>query len=323
MKKIFITGITGQLGSELLDYYLNNTDNIIYGMARRSASGNLKNISHRLDDPRFKLVSGDITDITSIESLISSIMPDILINTAAQSHVHLSWEQPTLTHNVTGLGVLHLLNTILRFSPQTKMIQMSTSEMMGNSKPPQNEETLLAPESPYGIAKLFGHEIVKNFRKSYGLKACCAICFNFESIRRSQEFVTQKIVNAAVKISLGKQNKLILGNINAKRDWSSVHDIAKGIVLLADSNYVEEFVFGSGISHTVEEFADMAFKTLGLDYKKYLEIDEALKRPSEVHELRADASKAKRLLGWQPEYNLQRIIDGMIHCVYNREKYVK
>lgn len=319
MRKILILGASGQLGSELIDKYIIDANNIVYGMVRRSATGNFNNIKHVLDKERFFLVRGDLTDPTSLNSLIKDVQPDLIINTAAQSFVKLSFEQPILTSKVTGLGVLYLLEAIRQFSPHSRLIQLSTSEMYGNSKAPQNEKTTFAPESPYGIAKLFAHEMCRNYRKSYDMNIACAICFNFEGPRRGQEFVTQKIVTAASKINLGRQDFLKLGNIKIKRDWSSVHDISNGIIKLADSSYNEDFVFGSGRTNTIEEFAELAFNIFNLDYQKYIQIDDGCKRPSEVYELKADSRKAKKLLKWVPQTTLKDIVKEMTDSALRRE----
>ena len=319
MKKILVLGASGQLGSELIDKYLADPNNIVYGMVRRSATGNFNNIQHNFKNDRFNLVRGDITDSTSLNNLLKEVQPDLIINTAAQSHVHISFEQPILTSKVTGLGVLYLLEAIRQFSPHSRLIQMSTSEQWGNMKAPQNEKTPFAPESPYGVAKLFAHEMCKIYRKSYGLNICCAICNNFEGARRGQEFVTQKIATAAVKIHLGKQDFLKLGNIKTRTDWSSVHEIADGIIKLANSDYREEFVFGSGRTNTIEEFAKLAFNIFNLDYQEYIQIDDEFKRPSEVYELKADNRKAKKLLGWHPITTLKEIVQEMVDGALNRE----
>lgn len=319
MRKILILGASGQLGSELIDKYLVDPNNIVYGMVRRSATGNFNNIQHNFKNDRFNLVRGDITDPTSLNNLLKEVQPDLIINTAAQSHVHVSFEQPILTSKVTGLGVLYLLESIRQFSPQSRLVQLSTSELWGNSKAPQNEKTQFAPESPYGVAKLFAHEMCKLYRKSYNLNISCAICGNMEGPRRGREFVTQKIVESAIKIHLGKQDNLKLGNITTKRDWSSVHEIADGIIKLGNSDYREEFVFGSGRTNTIEEFARLAFNVFNLDYQEYIQIDDEFKRPSEVYELKADSRKARKLLNWRPTKTLKEIVQEMVDAALDRE----
>ena len=311
-----IVGITGQTGSYLADQLLAKGYKV-YGLKRRSSSFNTDRIDHIHDDPavsnNLELTYGDLADSSSLYSWIGDIKPDLCFNMGAQSHVRVSFDIPEYTMDITGTGVLRLLEAIRKNSPKTKFLTASSSEMFGSTPPPQNELTPFHPRSPYGVAKVCGYYSTVNYREAYGLHACNAISFNHESSRRGETFVTRKITRAACRIKLGLQNKLYLGNLDAQRDWSHASDVADAMYKIITAPVADDYVVASGEMHSVKEFAQVVFDKLGLNYLDYVEFDPVYLRPSEVDALCGDASKIKTQLGWQPLYTFDTLVDEMIN----------
>ena len=337
MKKVaFITGITGQDGAYLAELLLKK-DYIVHGLKRRSSSFNTGRIDHLYQDPHvskrnFILHHGDLTDSTNLIRIIQEIQPDEIYNLAAQSHVQVSFETPEYTANADGLGTLRILEAIrlLNMADKTKFYQASTSELYGMvQEVPQNEKTPFYPRSPYAIAKLYGYWITINYREAYNLYACNGILFNHESPVRGETFVTRKITRAAARISMGKQERVYLGNLDAKRDWGHASDFVEGMWRMLQQEEPEDFVLATGVTTTIREFAERSFAEVGItlewsgngvdetgrDAKSgniLVSIDPAYFRPTEVDLLIGDASKAREKLGWQPTCNLQQMIEEMI-----------
>lgn len=310
MKKALITGITGQDGSYLAELLLSKGYEI-YGLERRSSTKNRTNIEHIQDKINF--VSGDLTDQHSLTRAIVTAQPDEVYNLAAQSFVKESWEQPEYTGNVSGLGALRVLEAIRQVNPGIKYYQASSSEMFGRViESPQNEKIPFYPRSPYGVAKLYAHWITINYRESYNIFACSGILFNHESERRGLEFVTRKITNAVARIKLGIQDKLYLGNLDAKRDWGYAPEYCEAMWLMLQQEEPEDFVIATGELHSVREFVEAAFSVADLDWQKYVEIDERFKRPAEVDLLVGDAAKAKEKLGWEPRIKFKDLVKIMV-----------
>lgn len=315
MKTACITGITGQTGSYLCELLLAKGYKV-YGMKRRSSSLNTERLDHLYTDPhvggRLELVYGDLADYSSLSSWIGDVKPDLFFNMAAQSHVRVSFDIPEYTMDVTGTGVMRVLEAIRKTSPNTKFLTASSSEMFGSSPPPQNEDTKFRPRSPYGVAKVAGYYATVNYREAYGLHACNAISFNHESSRRGETFVTRKITRAATRIKLGLQNKLYLGNLEARRDWSHAFDVADAMYRIITADVPDDYVISSGEMHSVEEFAELTFAKLQLNYKDFVEFDARYLRPSEVDALCGDSTKLITNLGWAPIYNFDKLVDEMI-----------
>jgi len=337
MKKVaFITGITGQDGAYLAELLLKK-DYIVHGLKRRSSSFNTVRIDHLYEDPHVKqqnffLHHGDLTDSTNLISIIKAVQPDEIYNLAAQSHVQVSFETPEYTANADGIGTLRILEAIrlLNMVEKTKFYQASTSELYGMAQEvPQNEKTSFYPRSPYAVAKLYGYWITINYREAYKLFACNGILFNHESPVRGETFVTRKITRAVARISLGTQEKLYLGNLNAKRDWGHASDFVDGMWRILQHEIPEDFVLATGISTTIREFTERAFAVVGISLewsgsgvdeigrdvkngKALVSVDPAYFRPTEVDILIGDASKAKDKLGWKPTCDLQQMIEEMI-----------
>ena len=318
--KALITGITGQCGSYMAELLLSKEYDV-YGMVRRNSTNNTERIYHILSHSKLKLVNGDLSDQQSLNNIIRDVQPDEIYNFAAQSFVPVSFQQPTFTGDVTGLGVTRILEAVKNECPTARFIQASTSEMFGQvQEEPQNENTPFYPRSPYGIAKLYGYWMVRNYRESYGLFLSNAINFNNESPRRGSEFVTRKITQAAVKIYKGKQKKLYLGNLDAERDWSHSADIVFGMWMALQQEQPDDFVFASGEKHTVREFCDIAFNCVNLNYKDYVEINPRFWRPAEVSTLLGDYTKAKNILGWKPRISFQSLIEMMVNNDLNLQE---
>jgi len=289
-----ITGITGQTGSYLCDYLLNKGYKV-YGLKRRSSSLNSERIDHIYLDPhinsKLELTYGDLSDYSSLASWINDIKPDLFFNMGAQSHVRVSFDIPEYTMDITGTGTIRILEAIRKNSPKTKFLTASSSEMFGSSLPPQNEQTLFHPRSPYGVAKVAGYFATVNYREAYGLHACNAISFNHESPRRGETFVTRKITRAATRIKYGLQNKLYLGNLEAKRDWSHAADVVDAMYKIITAPQPDDYVISSGETHSIKSFAELVFNKLDLDYNEYIEFDPRYLRPSEVDVLCGDSTK--------------------------------
>jgi GDPmannose 4,6-dehydratase len=337
MKKVaFITGITGQDGAYLAELLLKK-DYIVHGLKRRSSSFNTGRIDHLYQDPHvnkrnFILHHGDLTDSTNLIRIIQEIQPDEIYNLAAQSHVHVSFETPEYTANADGLGTLRILEAIrlLDMVEKTKFYQASTSELYGMAQEvPQNENTPFYPRSPYAVAKLYGYWITINYREAYNMYACNGILFNHESPIRGETFVTRKITRAAARISTGTQERVYLGNLDAKRDWGHARDFVEGMWKMLQQEKPEDFVLATGVTTTIREFAERVFAQVGMTLewsgsgidevgrdansgKIIVSIDSAYFRPTEVDLLIGDASKAREKLGWVPKCDLQQMIEEMI-----------
>ena len=321
MRKCLITGINGQDGSYLSEFLLSKGYEVHGTLKRNSMS---ENQTARLDSIFDKIVLhyADLTDLSSLVSVIQKVMPDEIYNLAAQSHVRISFDQPIYTANATGLGTLNLLEAVKLIKPDTKIYQASSSEMFGNSIDSdgyQRETTALNPVSPYGCAKVFSYNICRNYRNSYGMKIWNGILFNHESPRRGTNFVTNKVVKEAVKIKLGLSNELKLGNLDATRDWGHAKDYVEAMWLMLQEEIPDDYVCATGISHSVKELCDYTFSKLGLDYKKYVKQDQKHFRPEELNDLKGDSSKLRNNLGWQPKYNFESMIDEMI--IHYQQKY--
>jgi len=317
-KKAFITGITGQDGSYLAEFLLKKNYQV-FGLTRRTSTSNYDRIKDIVD--QITLVSGDLLDQHSLSHAIKEIQPDEVYNLAAQSFIPASWTQPVLTGEFTALGVTRVLEALKIAKPDAKFYQASSSEMFGKVRQtPQNETTPFYPRSPYGVAKVYGHWITVNYRESYNMFAVSGILFNHESERRGLEFVTRKISHAVARIKLGKQSKLKLGNLESKRDWGYAPDYVEAIWLMLQQDKPQDLVVGTGKTWSVKQCAEIAFAAVGLNWQDYVEIDQALIRPAEVDLLRADASKAKKVLGWQPKTNFATMMRIMVEADIKREK---
>jgi GDPmannose 4,6-dehydratase len=317
-KNALITGINGMDGSHLADFLIEKGYNV-FGLERRNSSPSRQNISHILD--KITLIQGDLTDKSSLERALKISKPDEVYNLAAQSFVGASWNLSEQTTHVNALGVLYLLESIRSFNQEIKFYQASTSEMFGKvAEMPQNENTPFYPRSPYGVAKLYGHWITKNFRESYQMFACNGILFNHESERRGIEFVTRKITDGVAKIHLGIEDHITLGNLEAERDWGYAPDYVEAMWLMLQQdkelffkNKVGDFVIASGECHSVREFLDRAFNSIGItDWAPYVKQDPRFMRPSEVDVLLGDPSKAKEVLGWKRKVGFDEMIDRMV-----------
>ncbi len=334
MKKALITGITGQDGSYLAEFLLEKGYEV-YGMIRRKSVEDYSRIEHIKDKIHF--VSGDLEDQSSLDDIIRNVKPDEVYNLAAQSFVPTSFIQPVLTAEVTALGVLRVLEAIRRFYPEAKFYQASSSEMFGKVKEvPQKETTPFHPRSPYGVAKVYGHYITVNYRESYGLFACSGICFNHESPRRGIEFVTRKITYSLAKVLAGQQKSIVLGNLDARRDWGFAGDYVEAMWLMLQQPQPDDYVIATGETHSVREFVEEAFRVVGIEIewdeakgrvkdilnkniakniKKgdiVVEVSRDLYRPAEVDLLIGDSSKARKKLGWSPKTSFKQLVEIMV-----------
>lgn len=309
-KKALITGITGQDGSYLAELLLENGYEVI-GLVRRSSSPNHERIRHLAG--KISLVSGDLLDSASLIQILKEYRPREVYNLAAQSFVAASFTQPLYTAEVTGLGVTRLLEAIRAVDPEIRFYQASSSEIFGKAEEvPQKETTPLHPRSPYGVAKAYGHWITVNYREAYRLYACSGILFNHESPRRGLEFVTRKISHGAAKIKLGLAKEIRLGNLEARRDWGYAGDYVRAMWLMLQQPKAEDFVIATGQDHSVQEFAELAFGHLGLSWKDYVVVDPQFLRPAEVDHLVGDASKSRKILGWQPTVSFEELVKMMV-----------
>jgi GDPmannose 4,6-dehydratase len=316
MKKAFLTGITGQDGSYLAELLLNK-EYEVHGLIRRSSSFNTEGIDHLYHDfhtpnTRLFLHYGDLSVSGQLMDLIHSIQPDEIYHLGAQSHVRVSFDMPEYTGDVTGLGTLRILEAIRKTGIKTKFYQASSSEMFGAASPPQSENTIFQPRSPYAAAKVYAYYIVQNYRDAYGIFATNGILFNHESPRRGETFVTRKITRAATQIKLGLKNKLFLGNLEAKRDWGFAGDFVEAMWLMLQQDKPDDFVIATGETHSVREFTEKVFTKLDLDYNEFVSVDPRYFRPTEVDVLLGDASRAKKALGWKPKITFDALIDMMI-----------
>ena len=316
-KKALITGITGQDGSYLAELLIKK-GYVVYGIIRRSSSFNTQRIDHLYQDTHEKnrklnLVYGDLNDASSLNLLIKHICPDEIYNLGAQSHVKVSFEVPEYTGEVTGLGTTRLLEAIRDTGVKTKFYQASSSEMYGKVlETPQTEQTPFYPRSPYGAAKVYSYWMTVNYREAYNLFACNGILFNHESPRRGETFVTRKITMALARIKLGLQDKLYLGNLDAKRDWGFAGDYVEAMWLMLQQPKADDYVIATGETHSVREFLQESFDYLKLDWKKYVAIDKRYLRPTEVDLLLGDSSKARRVLKWKPKVDFKQLVRMMV-----------
>ena len=321
MKTAIITGITGQDGSYLAELLLSKGYKV-YGMVRRASTEKFERIEHIRD--RIEFLQGDLLDQASLNEAVSTIKPDEIYNLAAQSFVPTSWNQPVLTGEFTALGVTRLLDAVRAHSPKSRFYQASSSEMFGKVREtPQTELTPFYPRSPYGVAKVYGHYITINYRESYNLFALSGILFNHESPRRGLEFVTRKVTDGVARIKLGMAKSLLLGNLEAKRDWGFAGDYVQAMHLMLQQPRPEEFVVGTGEMHSVRELCEVAFSHAGLNYKDYVRTDKKFIRPIDVELLVADASKARKVLGWKPKVSFPELIKMMVDADLQRLKNSK
>ena len=310
MRKALITGVTGQDGSYLAEFLLKKGYEVI-SMVRRTSTINFDRITHLQDD--IELVYGDLLDQVSLIAILQEHRPHEVYNLAAQSFVPTSFEQPVLTGEFTGLGVTRVLDAIRLVDKNIKFYQASSSEMFGKVvEVPQNEKTPFYPRSPYGVAKVYGHYITVNYRESYGLFACSGILFNHGSPRRGLEFVERKVAHGAARIKLGLAEELRLGNLEAQRDWGYAGDYVEAMWLMLQQDEPDDYVIATGKTHSVGELCEVAFGYLGLDYRDYVVSDPKFYRPAEVDQLVGDASKARRVLGWEPRVSFEELIHMMV-----------
>jgi GDPmannose 4,6-dehydratase len=316
MPKALITGVTGQDGSYLADLLLAKGYEVV-GMVRRTSHHSYERIEHLLD--RIEVVAADLLDQHSLTVVIQDSRPDEVYNLAAQSYVPTSWTQPVLTGEFTALGVTRILEAVRLAHPTARYYQASSSEMFGKvTETPQHESTAFYPRSPYGVAKVYGHWITVNYRESYGLYAVSGILFNHESPRRGIEFVTRKVTDGAARIKLGLARELRLGNLEARRDWGFAGDYVDAMWRMLQQDQPQDYVIGSGETHSVRELVELAFAHLGLDYRQYVVSDPKYYRPAEVDLLLADASKARRELGWTPKVGFAELVAMMVDADMER-----
>lgn len=316
MKKALITGITGQDGSYLAELLLDKGYKV-YGMVRRSSTETFDRIAHIKD--RIHLRQADLLDEQSLTELMQEAKPDEIYNLAAMSFVPTSWNQPMLTGEFTGIGVVRVLEAMRRACPKARFYQASSSEMFGKVREiPQTELTPFYPRSPYGCAKVYGHYITVNYRESYDLFAVSGILFNHESPRRGKEFVTRKISDGVARIKLGIQKELRMGNLKAKRDWGFAGDYVEAMWLMLQQKRPDDYVVATGIAHSVQEFIELAFDHVGLDWKKHVVVDPRFLRPAEVDHLLGDSSKARRVLKWKPKVDFEGLAKMMVDADLER-----
>jgi GDPmannose 4,6-dehydratase len=314
--RALITGVTGQDGSYLAELLLQKGYEV-FGMTRRASTENLERIDHLLD--RITLIQGDLLDPHSLASALRESEPAEVYNLAAQSFVPTSWNQPVLTAEFTAVGVTRILEAIRSVDPQIRFYQASSSEMFGKVREvPQTELTPFHPRSPYGVAKAYGHYITVNYRESYGLYAVCGILFNHESPRRGLEFVTRKVSDGVARIKLGMADELRLGNLDAMRDWGFAGDYVEGMWLMLQQDEPHDYVIATGEEHSVREFVEIAFERAGLEWEKHVVTDPRFLRPAEVDHLVGDSSKARRVLGWQPNVSFRGLVEMMVDADLDR-----
>jgi GDPmannose 4,6-dehydratase len=309
-KTALISGITGQDGSYLAELLLAKGYRVC-GMVRRASTENFQRIEHLRD--QLQLEQGDLLDSTSIAKVLDRVGPDEVYNLAAMSFVPTSWQQPVLTAEFTAVGVTRMLDAIRQTCPHARFYQASSSEMFGKVREtPQRETTPFHPRSPYGVAKVYGHYLTVNYRESYGMFACSGILFNHESPRRGLEFVTRKITDGVARIKLGLANELRLGNLQAKRDWGFAGDYVRAMWLMLQQEQPDDYVIGTGQTHSVEEFVKIAFHHAGLDWRSHVVVDPQFYRPAEVDLLLADPAKARTALGWEPKVSFEQLVTMMV-----------
>jgi len=320
MKTALITGVTGQDGSYLAELLLSKGYRVI-GLKRRTSVINTSNVDHLYDNGNFSMVYGSMNDIGSMYRVLHDYKPDEVYNIAAQSHVRTSFDVPEETVDAVAMGTMRLIEACRNVCPKSRFYQASSSEMYGdNTDELKNEETRMTPASPYACAKLFGHNIVRNYRLGYGMHASSGILFNHESPRRGETFVTRKITQAAARIKTGKQKVLKLGNLDAVRDWGFAGDYVEAMWLMLQQENPDDYVVATGECHSVKEFAELAFEIAGLgNYEKYVETDPKYYRPHEVPHLKGDASKANKILGWKPKHSFEDLVRMMYESDLKKE----
>jgi GDPmannose 4,6-dehydratase len=305
-----ITGITGQDGSYLAELLLDEGYRVV-GMTRRSSTATNERIAHLRD--RLELVQGDLLDQASLVAALHDVRPDEVYNLAAQSFVPTSWNQPVLTGEFTGLGVTRMLEAVRQVDPSVRFYQASSSEMFGKVREePQNELTPFHPRSPYGVAKAYGHFLTVNYRESYGMFAVSGILFNHESPRRGLEFVTRKVTDGVARVKLGLADRLLLGNLDAARDWGFAGDYVRAMWMMLQSPEPRDYVVATGVTHTVRDLCRVAFAHVGLDYETHVDTDPIYYRPAEVDHLRGDATRARAELGWEPSVTFEGLVAMMV-----------
>jgi GDPmannose 4,6-dehydratase len=316
--RALITGITGQDGSYLAELLLEKGYEV-HGVVRRSSTMNRGRIDHlehahpsHGERARFVLHYGDMTDSGGLNRLVETVRPDEIYNLAAQSHVHISFDQPEYTGDTTGLGTTRLLEAIRTSGLKARFYQASTSEMFGLTPPPQNERSPFHPRSPYAAAKLYAHWMTVGYREAHGMFACSGILFNHESPRRGENFVSRKVTRGVAAIVAGRTKKLRLGNLDARRDWGHARDYVEAMWLMLQQKEPDDYVIASGVDRSVRDLVQVAFQLVGLDWDKYVEVDEAYMRPADVPQLRGDPSKARARLGWQPRTSFEDMIREML-----------
>ena len=313
MKKVLITGITGQDGAYLAKLLVSKGYKV-YGGYRRSSTRNFWRL-HYLDVKKdIELVPIDLLDQTSIMSAIKKCEPDEIYNLAAQSFVGVSFDEAIATGEISGLGVIRILDSIRFVNPKIKFYQASTSEMFGNAMPPQSEKTPFQPASPYAAAKLYAHSVTKNYREGYGIFACSGILFNHESPIRGIEFVTKKVTDGVARIKMGYSEELVLGNLDAKRDWGFAGDYVKAMFMMLQQEKPDDYVIATGESHSIRELCEEAFNVVGLDYKYHVKTDKKFYRPVDVVYLQGDPTKAREKLGWKPEVSFKELVKMMVEA---------
>lgn len=334
VKRALITGITGQDGSYLTEFLLSKGYQV-HGIMRRASNFNTDRIDHIFQDPhepdvRMTLHYGDLSDGSSIRRILEKVRPDEVYNLGAQSHVKVSFEHPEYTADVTGVGALRVLEAVRDYASHNprdlRFYQAGSSEMYGSAPPPQNEATAFQPRSPYAISKVAAHFYAKNYREAYGLFIANGILFNHESPRRGETFVTRKITRALGRIRVGLQDKLYLGNLQARRDWGFAGDYVKAMWLMLQQERPDDYVIATGDGHSVQDFLEEAFKTFRMDWREYVEVDSRYFRPTEVDHLVGDATKARTALGWKPEVSFKGLVKMMVEADYQlarREKTLK
>ena len=324
MKTALITGITGQDGSYLTELLLKK-GYTVYGVIRRSSSFNTERIDHIYQDPhdpspKLRLVYGDLNDASSLNKIIRTIDPAEIYHLGAQSHVRVSFDIPEYTGEITGLGTVRLLEAIRETGVKTKFYNASSSEMFGSAPPPQSETTPFQPRSPYAAAKVYAHWMTVNYREGYKMFAANGILFNHESPRRGETFVSRKITKAVARIKIGAQDKLFLGNLDARRDWGFAGDYVEAIWRILQQPKPDDYVIATFETHSVREFLDEAFGYVDLDWKKHVEIDPRYFRPTEVDVLQGDFSKAKQVMGWEPRVRFEELVRMMVDHDLEQEK---
>ena len=315
-KRALITGVTGQDGSYLAELLLAKGYEV-HGLIRRASTFNTSRLERIYQDPhesrvRFLLHYGDLSDSGALVNLIRELQPDEVYHLGAQSHVMVSFDIPEFTGETTGMGTVRILEAIRASRVKTRFYQASSSEMFGATPPPQSEDTKFHPRSPYGVAKLFAYWTTVNYREAHDVFACNGILFNHESERRGETFVTRKITRAVARIKAGVQDKLYLGNLDAKRDWGYAPEYVEAMWMMLQQDEPEDYVIGTGEAHTPREFAQLAFDHVGLDWEKHVEVDPKYYRPAEVDYLLADPSKAKKVLGWEPKTSFEELVRLMV-----------